>query len=125
MTQQDMKQRTKRFALEVMKLVAMLPRTDVAQTLAKQLIRSGTSVGANYRAACRGRSTAEFIAKLGIVEEEADESDYWLELIEEGGLLPPDRVRPLRREVDELISIVVATKKTAAARKSQIANRKS
>ncbi len=97
MTESEMKLRTKQFGLAIMKLVATLPRTDVARPLGQQLIRSATSVGANYRAACRARSSAEVISKLGIVEEEADESAFWLELIEEGDILPPISVRPIWR----------------------------
>jgi four helix bundle protein len=88
----DFKKRTKQFALRILKLVEALPNTVAGRTIGVQLVRSGTSVGSNYRAACRGRSKAEFIAKLGIVEEEADESAYWLELIIEGALLNPPLV---------------------------------
>src|SRR5438094_9115553 len=87
MNAQDLKERTKQFALRVMRLVDVLPNTPKGRAIASQLVRSGTSVAANYRAACRGRSKAEFIAKVGIVEEEADESAYWMELIIDGGLL--------------------------------------
>ena len=118
-----MLQRTKTFALRIMKLVDALPKTTAARAIGSQLIRSGTSVSANYRAACRGRSKAEFIAKLGIVEEEADESAHWLELIIEGGLLKEDRVRDLHKEACEITAMMSASKKTARAR-SQIANRK-
>jgi four helix bundle protein len=87
MNADDLKKRTKQFALRVLKLVAALPQTVAGRAIGGQLARAGTSVGANYRAACRGRSRAEFIAKLGTVEEEADESAYWMEVIE-GELLP-------------------------------------
>ena len=123
MTEKEMLQRTKTFALRIMKLVDALPKTTAARAIGSQLIRSGTSVSANYRAACRGRSKAEFIAKLGIVEEEADESAHWLELIIEGGLLKEDRVRDLHKEACEITAMMSASKKTARAR-SQIANRK-
>lgn len=86
MTTEELKQRTKQFALRNIKLVQSLPSEDVARTIGRQLLRSGTSVGANYRAACRARSDAEFRAKLGIVEEEADESAYWMELLVESGV---------------------------------------
>jgi len=86
-TREVLKQRTKRFGLRVMQLVDALPRTASGRAIASQLIRSGTSVGANYRSACRGRSEAEFVAKLGTVVEEADESAFWMELIVEGKLL--------------------------------------
>ena len=92
MNEKELKERTKRFVLRVMKLVAALPRAVPSRTIAQQLMDSASSVGANYRSACRGRSKAEFIAKLGIVEEEADESCFWLELIIEGGLVKPPLV---------------------------------
>lgn len=88
MDEKELKERTKQFALRVMKLVDALPNTISGRAIANQLVRSGTSVGANYRAACRGRSKAEFVAKLGVVIEEADECEYWLELIIDGELLP-------------------------------------
>ncbi|MCF7764183.1 MAG: four helix bundle protein [Verrucomicrobia bacterium] len=123
MTESELKQRTKGFALRVIRLVDALPKSIEGRALGAQLIRSGTSVGANYRAACRGRSKAEFIAKLGIVVEEADESSYWMELIIEAGLLPKDRVEPLLQEACELTAIMVASRISAS--KKQIANRKS
>ena len=115
----DLKARTKQFALRVMKMVDALPRTIQGRTIAKQIIRSATSVAANYRAACRSRSRAEFIAKIGVVEEEADESCFWLELIIDSGLLTDERIRPLLSEAGELVAIM------AASRKSAIGNRKS
>jgi len=115
----DLKARTKQFALRVMKMVDALPRTIQGRAIAKQIIRSATSVAANYRAACRARSRAEFIAKIGIVEEEADESCFWLELIIDSGLLNEDRIRPLLSEAGELVAIM------AASRKSAIGNRRS
>ena len=115
----DLKARTKQFALRVMKMVDALPRTIQGRAIAKQIIRSATSVAANYRAACRARSRAEFIAKIGIVEEEADESCFWLELIIDSGLLTEDRIRPLLSEAGELVAIM------AASRKSAIGNRQS
>ena len=113
MGEQELKNRTKALALRVMKLVGALPVGSVARTIGNQIIRSGTSVGANYRAACRGRSKAEFIAKLGIVVEEADETCYWLELIIDGQLLSASRVEPLLQEANELTAIMVASRKTA------------
>jgi four helix bundle protein len=101
----------------------VLPQTIQGRAVAAQLIRSGTSVAANYRAACRARSKPEFIAKLGVVEEEADESAFWLELIIETGLLRPAKVTPLLTEAGEIVAMMASSKKTAA--KSQIANRKS
>ena len=112
MDEHELKRRTKQDGLRVMKLVGALPENSVARAIGSQLIRSGTSVGANYRSACRGRSKAEFIAKLGIVVEEADESAYWLELIIEGDLLAPNLVEPLLQEANELTAIMVASRKT-------------
>jgi four helix bundle protein len=109
----ELKERTKRFALRIMKLVDGLPQGTSSWAIGKQLVRSGTSVGANYRAACQGRSRADFISKLGIVIEEADECVFWLELIMDGGLLPAARVQPLHKEADELTSIFVASLNTA------------
>src|SRR5438876_793968 len=106
--------RTKQFALRVMKLVDALPRSRSGNVIANQLARSGTSVAANYRAACRGRSKAEFIAKLGTVEEEADESALWMELIMEGGLLKPRRVSELHDEARQLTAIVASSRITAS-----------
>src|SRR5215204_6278297 len=102
MKEDDLKNRTKKFALRILKLIDALPNTVAGRTVSGQLARSGTSVASNYQAACRGRSKAEFIAKLGIVEEEADESGFWLELIIEGSLLKPQLVEPLLNEANEL-----------------------
>ena len=114
--------------LRVLKLVDALPKSLAGRTIGSQLIRSGTSVGANYRASCKGRSTAEFIAKLGTVEEEADESAFWLELIIEGGLLTKLQVQELLTEAEEITAIIAASRKTAALNKSNrtlaIGNRK-
>src|SRR5437764_15289355 len=115
----DLKARTKQFALRVMKMVDALPRTIQGRAIAKQIIRSATSVAVNYRAACRARSRAEFIAKIGVVKEEADESSFWLELIVHSGLLTEARIRPLLTEAGELVAIM------AASRKSTIGNRQS
>jgi four helix bundle protein len=114
----DLKARTKHFALRVMKLADGIPRTIQGRAIAKQIIRSATSVAANYRAACRARARAEFIAKIGVIEE-ADESCFWLELIIDSGLLTEDRIRPLLNEAGELVAIM------AASRKSAVGNRKS
>jgi four helix bundle protein len=115
----DLKVRTKQFALRVMKLVDALPRTIQGRAISNQIIGSATSVAANYRAACRARSRAEFIAKIGVVEEEADETCFWLELIIDSGLLTEPRVRPLLSEAGELVAIM------AASRKSAVGNRQS
>ena len=109
MTEVELKKRTKQFALRVMKLVGALPENTVGRPIGNQLIRSGTAIGANYRAACRGRSKAEFVAKLGVVVEEADESGYWLELIIEGHLLGGKLVEPLLQEANELTAIMVSS----------------
>ena len=105
--------RTKLFALRVIKLVDSLPWTNAGSVLGKQLLRSATSVGANYRAARRARSTAEFCAKLGVVEEEADESIYWLELLTESGLVNTSRIQKLHEEANELLAMTVASIRTA------------
>ena len=108
-----LKARTKDFALRILRLYRSLPRTDEARILGKQLLRSSTSIGANYRAACRGRSRAEFAAKLGIVLEEADETVFWLELLEEGNIFPKGKLSDLAREANELVSIFVVSVRTA------------
>jgi four helix bundle protein len=123
MTESDLIERPKQFALRVIKLVGELPRTIEGRAIASQLMRSGTSVAANYRAACRARSKPEFIAKLSTVEEEADESAFWLELIIDAGLMSDSKIRPLLNDASEIVAIMASSKKTAA--KSQIANRKS
>ena len=127
MNEREMIARTKQFALRIMKLVGALPKSIQGRAIASQLMRSGTSVAANYRAACRSRSKAEFVAKLGTVEEEADETAFWLELIIEGSLLTAAQIQPLLIEAGEIVAITAASKKTASASlaKSQIANRKS
>ena len=118
-TAADLKARTKAFALRIFKLVDALPKTTQGRVVASQIVRSGTSVAANYRAACRARSRAEFIAKIGLVEEEADETLFWLEFIMDAGLVSTARIRPLTLEADEVVAIM------AASRKSAIANRRS
>lgn len=109
----DLKDRTKQFALRVMRLYRALPRREDTRVVGRQLLRSGTSVGANYRAACRARSKAEFLAKLGIVLEEADETVYWLELLQESNIMSPQELGPLVQEARELTSIFVASICTA------------
>jgi four helix bundle protein len=109
----DLKKRTKAFALRVLKLVDALPKTTASRALASQIVRSGTSIAANYRAACRAKSTADFIAKMTIVEEEADETLFWLELLEESELVPAAKLTAIKQEADELIAITVASIKTA------------
>ena len=113
MTPKDLKDRTKRFALNVIFLVRELPPTFDAKRLGRQLLDAGTSVAANYRAACRARSRAEFIAKLGVVLEEADESLFWLELMVDAKLVPLQRADRLLIEADQLTAIFTASVRTA------------
>jgi len=116
MDAEDLKERTKQFALRILKLVEALPNSLQGRTIAAQLVRAGTSVGANYRAACRGRSRAEFIAKIGIVEEEADESAFWLELIIDGAFLNETQVKPLLSEANELTKIMASSRISASGK---------
>ena len=135
MNSQELRERTKQFAPRVMRLVDALPRTPKGNALSSQLVRSGMSVAANYRAACRGRSRAEFIAKIGVVEEEADETALWLELIVADELLSKKKVQSLLDEANELVAIMAASyisaKKNAVrngappAQKSAIRNQQS
>ena len=115
MTEKELLQRTKSFALRVIKLVNALPNNTAGRAIGGQLIRSGTSVAANYRAACRGRSKAEFIAKLGTVEEEADESCLWMELIIESNLMEEKLVADLLKEANELTAIFAKSRISAKA----------
>jgi four helix bundle protein len=116
MTPEELKRRTKTFALRVTRLVEAVPRTRAGDAIARQLIKAGTSVAANYRAACRAKSNADFIAKMAIVEEEADEALFWMELIVEGGMLKESRVSSLMKEAAELLAIAVASSNTARGR---------
>ena len=109
----NLKDRTKQFALRVMRLYRALPRREEARIIGRQILRSGTSVGANYRAACRARSKAEFVAKLGIVLEEADETVFWLELLQESSLISAQKLAPLVQEARELTAIFVTSICTA------------
>ena len=113
MTREQMRVRTKGFANRVVKLCQALPAHWVAQTLGRQLLRSGTSVGANYRAVCRAKSCSDFVNKLRIVEEETDESLFWMELLVDNNLVKLSRLQPLMNEAGELLAIVVASAKTA------------
>ena len=113
MNAEDIKKRTKAFALRVISLVDSLPKGMTANVIGRQLLRCGTSVGANYRAACRAKSQADFIAKMGIVEEEADECLYWMELLIEARIVGLKKLEPLMKEADELLAITVASIKTA------------
>src|SRR5437868_14189480 len=113
MTTQELKQRTFEFGIRVVSAVEALPKTETARIVGRQLRRAGTSVGANYRTAARARSRADFVAKLGIVEEECDEASSWMEVIEALKLLKPRRLANLQTEASELLAIVVASIKTA------------
>ncbi len=123
MAEQEFKDRTKHIALRVIRLVESLPNTNSAQIIGKQLLRSATSVGANYRAACRGKSTADILHKLAIVEEEADESLYWLELLIEANIVPENKLSPLMKDTNEIVAMVVASIKTL--RSNNLTNPKS
>ena len=136
MNEDDLKRRTKLFALRILKLVAALPKTVAGKVIVGQLARAGTSVPANYRAACRARSKAEFISRLGVVEEEADESEFWLELIVDSGLMKLKLVQPLIIEAHEIVAIMTSSRisaarnqrvkeKAARANRLQIKNQKS
>ncbi len=116
MTPDELKKRTMGYALRCVKLAESLPNGPAGSTIARQLIRSSTSAAANYRAACLGRSKAEFIAKLGIVQEEADETVFWIEFAIEAGLTKEDLVKDLVTEGREILAIVVSSRKTAKAR---------
>ncbi len=115
--EQQFKSRTQRLALHVIRLVEALPRGQTAEVIGKQLIRSATSVGANYRAACRSKSPADMIAKLSLVEEEADECLYWMELLVTAGLLPEAKMQYLVSETNEIVAMTVASIKTLHAKK--------
>jgi four helix bundle protein len=122
MNSDDMKSRTKQFALRCIHLAESLPDTKGGRTIANQLARCGSSVGANYRAACRARSRAEFLSKMGIVEEEADECGFWLEMIIEGAMKPARLVMPLHVEADEIVRIIVSSIRTARSSRSSFRN---
>jgi four helix bundle protein len=117
MDEQEFKKRTKNLAIRTMALVDALPRKRSAEVIGKQLLRSGTSVGANYRAACRGRSTADILSRVAIVEEEADESMYWIELLVEAQLIAAARVQSLLNEFNEIVAMTVASIKTLRSKK--------
>ena len=116
MKNQELRDRTKLFALRIVRMFVALPKSTEAQVLGKQALRAGTSVAANYREASRARSDAEFISKLGIVEQELDESLLWLELIVESGIFTDAKMRQLQQEADELLAIVVTAIKTTKDR---------
>ena len=110
---ENLKRRTKKFGLDVIRLYEKLPKDEVCRILGRQLLRSGTSVGANYRAACRAKSSADFVSKLGNVEEEADESGFWLEMLVDAEKLGPTAAAPLVKEAGELTAIAVSSINTA------------
>ncbi|MBI3987800.1 MAG: four helix bundle protein [Lentisphaerae bacterium] len=112
MNEREFKERTKRFALDVITLVDRLPQRTSATILGRQVLRSATSIGANYRAACRAKSKADMIAKLATVEEEADETLYWFELIEAGGMVGSGSIKTLAIECNEITAMTVASIKT-------------
>ena len=125
MNKDELIKRTKQFALKILKLTATIPSTIEGRVIANQLTKSGTSVGANYRAACKARSRAEFITKIGVVEEEADECIYWLELVIEANLLKKELVEPLLKEAGEIVAIMASSRKSATInRKSEMGNSK-
>ena len=118
MTTKELKQRTFDFGIRVVRVVGALPKNDISRTLGHQLLRAGTSVDANYRAAARARSRADFIAKLGIVEEECDEALFWMEMLIVLELVKPGRLVKLVREADELLAIIVSSITTARRRRA-------
>lgn len=113
MNREQLQDRTKQFALRIIRLAQELMKTETGRIIGKQVLRSGTSVAANYRATARSRSKAEFVSKLGIVEKEADETLFWLELIVESKLIRPERVNDLKKEANEILAIMAASRKTA------------
>jgi len=113
MDAEELKKRTRAFGLRVIRLAESLPKTRTADVLGRQLLRCGTSVGANYRGACRARSQSDFIAKMGIVEEEADESAYWMEMLVDAGIVRADKLADLLDEANQLVAIAVSSIRTA------------
>ena len=113
----DLKERTKRFALRIIKLYTLLPKTGEAQVIGKQVLRSRTSVGAQYREACRSRSNSEFISKMQSSLQELDETAYWLELLSDGSIIKAEKLVELRKETEELTAIFVSSVKTAKSRR--------
>lgn len=118
MNEQVFRQRTKQLALRVIRVAQALPNNLSAEVIGRQLVKAGTSVGANYRAACRAKSTADMIAKLQIVEEEADETHYWLELLIEADLMDEERLQQLLQETNEITAMIVSSIKTLRASQS-------
>jgi len=116
---EELKKRTKAFAIRVVNLFRRLPRTEEARTIGRQLLRSGTSVAANYRAVCRSRSKAEFVAKIGIVVEEIDETIFWIELMADTEIFKKARLKDLLTEANELLAIFAASQRTARSSMSR------
>ncbi len=114
-----MRKRTKTFAIGIIKLFGKLPKSEEARIIGRQMLRSGTSVAANYRAACRAKSQADFISKMGTVVEESDETVFWLELLEESGISPTSLIQPHREEALELLRIFTASLKTARSNRDK------
>jgi four helix bundle protein len=129
MNPDELKTRTRAFALRTIRLAESLPETPAAKVIRNQMLRCGTSVGANYRAACRARSRADFVSKMGIVEEEADETIYWMELLVDAGIVKRSRIAELLDEANQILSIVISSIKTAKGIRtnpqSAISNQKS
>ncbi len=125
MTEEEFKARTKQIALRVIRLVTALPRSELSVVIGKQLLRSGTSIGANYRAACRGKSRADVINKLAIVEEEADESLYWIELMVESEIVTAKKVSSLAEEINEIVRMTVTSIRTLRSKAGSIEPRSS
>jgi len=115
----ELKQRTKQFALRIIRLFRSLPKTEEARIMGRQLLRCGTSVPANYRAACRARSRVEFVAKIGVVVEEADEAVFWMELLVESGTMASDRMSEIVKEANELLAVFAASQRTARSRSAR------
>jgi len=120
MDEKAFKSRTKKLAVAIIKEVEKLPRSLAADVIGKQLVRSGRSIGANYRAACRAKSSADMINRMKIVEEESDETEYWLEIFVEAGLVPQNQIASIYKETDEILAMTVASLKTLRARHSSI-----
>ena len=118
MDEKELKARTRQFALRILKVVDALPDTNSGRVIANQLGRAGTSVGANYRDVCRSRSIAEMLSKMAVVEEESDESEFWLDIVAAHGAMPADKLEALRKEASELVAIMVASQKTLRRKQS-------
>lgn len=127
MTESEFKERTKGIALRIIKLVQSLPKNWIAETIGKQLLRSGTSIGANYRAACRAKSTADIINNLAIVEEEADKSMFWIDLLIESEIVPQTKLEKLYNDINEIVAMTVSSIRTLKSKnlKSKIPDPKS